>query len=76
MMYLALSYDHRVVDGCWAIVFCTAPPVSSEKSASNCDPRCSVILSDAKDLARSAYWQTPDAGASVEILRCGSLRSE
>jgi len=35
-----------------------------------------VILSTAKDLARSAYWQAPNAGASVEILRYSNFRSE
>jgi hypothetical protein len=36
----------------------------------------SVILSVAKDLARSAYLLAPDAGTSVEILRYSSFRSE
>jgi hypothetical protein len=36
----------------------------------------SVILSAAKDLARSALQPTPNAGASVEILRYSSFRSE
>jgi len=47
MMYLALSYDHRIIDGAEAVTLCEIAPLSDQFRKTNCcpvAPACGVVV--------------------------------
>jgi hypothetical protein len=63
MMYLALSYDHRIVDGKEAVTFLVIKQLLEDPARA---PTCKFFLDRAFHAGRPA-WATPPEGESAVV---------